>query len=167
MNKFKPGLVLIALTLVEVERLGVSGIGVDEFYSDKAIKDNKKMLYLESIEEQVSFVENLGKGNEDKIIAYILKDLENLPNLISVMKTSWKKGDNPTFDKAVLAPLKKDFPDLYQTIILGRNLVWLPRIKAMAATPEVEFILVGAAHIAGENGLLAMLKKQGFLVQNQ
>jgi uncharacterized protein YbaP (TraB family) len=167
MNKFKPGLVLITLTMIEVERLGVSGTGVDEFYYVKAGKDNKRMLYLESLEEQVSFVENLGKGNENELIAYILKDLENLPSLLNVMKTSWKTGDNQTFDKAVIAPLKKDFPDLYQSIIVQRNLNWLPRIKAMAATPEVEFILVGAAHLAGKNGLLALFRKQGFLIKNQ
>jgi len=167
MNQFKPGLVLIALTLVEVERLGVSGIGVDEFYYDKATRDNKKMLHLESIEEQVSFFENLGKGNENELIAYILKDLENLPSLLPIMKTSWRQGDNPTFDKAVLVPLKKDFPKFHQSILVQRNINWLPRISAMAATPEIEFILVGAAHLAGKNGLLALLRKQGFIVKNQ
>ena len=158
---------MITLTLVEIERLGVSGTGVDEFYYDKAVMDNKKMLHLESLEEQVSFFENLGKGNEDELIAYILKDLENLPDLLPVMKTSWKKGDSPGFYKAVLAPLKKDFPKFYQSMLVQRNINWLPRIKAMAATPEVEFILVGAAHLAGKNGLLALLRQQGFIVKNQ
>ena len=60
LNRFKPGLVIVSLTLLEVERLGVGGIGVDEFFFSKAVKDGKKIHHLESLEEQISFFENMG-----------------------------------------------------------------------------------------------------------
>lgn len=167
MNQFKPGLVLVSLTLLEVERLGVGGIGVDEFFFSKAVKDGKMMHHLESLEEQISFFENMGLGNEDELIAYIIKDLETLPGLLPVIKSTWKTGDTQGLDRAILAPLKKDFPELYQSLFLKRNQKWMPEIQAMAATPEVEFILVGAAHLAGEQGLLALLKTRGFTLKNQ
>ncbi len=167
MNKFKPGLVLITLTLVEVEQLGVAGIGVDEFFFSKAVKDGKILHHLESLEDQVSLFENMGKGKEDELISYILKDLKSLPGLLDVMKTAWKKGDNPGLGRAILVPLKKDFPQLYQSMFVARNQKWMPGILAMAATPEVEFILVGAGHIVGDQGLLSLLRKQGFTITNQ
>lgn len=167
MNQFKPGLVLVSLTLLEVERLGVGGIGVDEFFFSKAVKDGKMMHHLESLEEQISFFENMGMGNEDELIAYIIKDLKSLPGLLPVIKSTWKTGDTPGLDKAILAPLKNDFPELYQSLFLERNKKWMPKIQTLAATPEVEFILVGAAHLAGEQGLLALLKTRGFTLTNQ
>lgn len=45
--------------------------------------------------------------------------------------------------------------------MVSRNSNWLPEIKKMLATPEVEFILVGAAHLAGDDGLLSQLKSSG------
>lgn len=167
LNHFKPGLVLVSLTLLEVERLGVAGIGVDEFFFSKAVKDGKTIHHLESLEEQISFFENMGQGNEDELIAYIIKDLETLPGLLPVIKSTWKTGDTPGLDRAILAPLKNEFPQLYHSLFLERNLKWMPEIQAMAATPEIEFVLVGAAHLAGEQGLLVLLKDQGFTITNQ
>ncbi len=167
LNHFKPGLVLVSLTLLEVERLGVAGIGVDEFFFSKAVKDGKIIHHLESLEEQISFFENMGQGNEDELIAYIIKDLETLPGQLPVIKSAWKTGDIPGLDRAILAPLKKDFPELYQSLFINRNQKWMPKIQKMAATPEVEFILVGAAHLAGEQGLLRLLKTRGFTITNQ
>jgi len=167
MKQFKPGLVLITLTQIEVERLGVAGVGVDEFFFSKAVKDGKNLLHLENIEEQIALFENMGKGSEDELISYIIEDLKNLPDLLPVMKSAWKTGDAPGLDRAVLGPLKNDFPELYQTIFTARNQKWMPKIQTMAATPEVEFILVGAGHLVGEQGLLALLRKKGFTITNQ
>ncbi len=166
MLQFKPGLVLLTLTLVEVERMGLAGAGVDEFYFSKAAKGGKGMLHLESLEEQISFLENLGKGDEDQVIAYILKDLETLPRQLTHIKNAWRTGDTPALEQVVLAPLKRDFPQLYHSLFVQRNLHWLPRIEAMIATPGVEFVLVGAAHLAGDQGLLALLKARGFTLEN-
>lgn len=167
LNRFKPGLVLVSLTLLEVERLGVGGIGVDEFFFSKAVKDDKMIHHLESLDEQISFFETMGQGNEDELIAYIIKDLATLPGLLPVIKSTWKTGDLPGLYKAILAPLKNDFPELYHSLFMERNQRWMPKIQAMAATPEVEFILVGAAHLAGEQGLFALLKTRGFTITNQ
>jgi uncharacterized protein YbaP (TraB family) len=167
LNRFKPGLVLVSLTLIEVQRLGVAGIGVDEFFFSKAVTDSKMIHHLESPEEQMSFFENMGKGNEDEWVAYIIKDLENLPSLLPVIKTAWKTGDVQGLDRAILLPLKKDFPELYQSLFIQRNQKWMPKILTMAATPDIEFILVGAAHLAGEQGLLALLKDHQFTITNQ
>ena len=167
MNKFKPGLVLITLTQIEVDRMGVGGTGVDEFFFSRAVTDGKPRLHLEALEEQVAIFENLGVGNEDKLIAYIIEDLKRLPDLLPVIKTAWRTGDTPGLDRAILGPLKKDFPGLYQTLFAARNQKWMIQLKRLAKTPGVEFVLVGAGHLAGDQGLLSQLRLQGFSITNQ
>ncbi len=167
MNRFKPGLVMIFLTLTEIERLGVAGIGVDEFYFEKGIKDHKTMDFLEAPEEQVDFLETIGQGNEDEMIAYILKDLGELPSLLPVIKKTWRTGDIEELFNTTLVPLKKEYPDLYHSIMVKRNLNWMPKIQKMLTTQEVEFILVGAGHLAGDQGLLALLRAKGYTAVNQ
>lgn len=46
--------------------------------------------------------------------------------------------------------------------MVRRNMNWLPAIKTMLETPEVEFILVGTAHLAGDDGLLTLLNAGGY-----
>jgi uncharacterized protein YbaP (TraB family) len=58
-----------------------------------------------------------------------------------------------------------EFPTLNQSLLVNRNNAWIPKIKAMLITPERELILVGALHLAGEEGVLAQLKKQGYVVE--
>lgn len=167
MERFKPGLVLISLTMIEAKKLGAAGTGVDEFFFSKATRDKKKMGYLESPEEQIALFEKMGTGNEDALISYIIEDLKRLPVLLPVIKAAWKKGDGPGLDRAILGPLKHDLPQLYHSVFVARNQKWMPGIRQLAATPQVEFILVGAGHLAGEQGLLALLKNQGFTITSQ
>ncbi|MCG8614703.1 MAG: TraB/GumN family protein [Desulfobacterales bacterium] len=165
-NQFKPGMVMIALTLAEIQRLGVGGVGVDEFYFTKGREDGRSMDFLESPMDQVAFLAGIGMGKEDEMIAYILRDIEKLPQLLPIMKKAWKTGDNDLLYRETLAPLKKEYPNLYFQLMGKRNLAWMDKIQEMMTTPEVEFILVGAGHLAGEKGLLALLKEKGFTAEN-
>lgn len=164
-DKFKPGIVSITLTTLELQRLGIAGRGVDEFYQQKAVNDNKALFHLETVQEQLRFISNMGEGSEDAFILYTLRDIKDLSAMMKEMKVYWRSGDNEQFNTAMLVPLKESFPDIYQTIIVERNNAWLPKIEAMLATKESEFVLVGALHLVGEEGVLAQLKALGYTLK--
>lgn len=163
--RFKPGMLALTLTVIELQRLGLGGTGVDEFYGLKASNDRKKMGQLETVEEQLSFLTTLGDGYENDMITYTLRDLKELPSMMQALKTAWRKGDNRGLDEVALAPFKKDFPAVYDKLIARRNRSWLPLIEAMLQTKDVEFVLVGALHLVGDDGLLAQLAARGYQVQ--
>ena len=166
LNQFKPGMVMVMLTLAEAGRNGAMGTGVDEYFFIRGHKDNKPMQFFEAPMDQIRFLSTIGIGKEDEMIAYILKDVGTLSTLLPVMKKAWRTGDNNLMFESSLAPLKADYPDLYATIMVNRNQAWLPVIEQMLKTPEVEFILVGAAHLAGDQGLINQLEKKGFSAKN-
>ncbi len=166
LNKFKPGMIMAVLTLAEGARAGAVAAGVDERFYIQGQKDNKPMQFLEAPMAQISFLSQIGIGKEDEMIAYILKDIGSLKDLLPVMKKAWRTGNNKLMFDATLAPLKAEYPDLYATMMVDRNLAWLPAIEKMLKTPETEFILVGAAHLAGDQGLIRLLKQKGFRVKN-
>lgn len=166
LNTFKPGMVMVFLTLAEMERLGAGGAGVDEYFFKRGRADHRPMIFLESPMDQIRFLADVGLGKEDEMISYIMEDIGKLPGLLPIMKQAWRSGDNDLMYRETLAPLKKEYPQLYQTIMVKRNLAWLPAIRKMLATPETEFILVGAAHLAGDQGLIALLRGRGFTAVN-
>ena len=60
---------------------------------------------------------------------------------------------------------KKDFPDTYQNFIVKRNKAWVPQIEAMIKAKEIEMILVGVLHLAGEDSVLNQLKALGYKIE--
>ena len=47
---------------------------------------------------------------------------------------------------------------------MQRNQNWIPQLKQMLATKEVELVLVGALHLAGDSNVLELLQQQGYQV---
>ena len=162
---FKPGMVSIMMTMVELQRLGLAGIGVDAYYSTKSINDQKKLGQLETVETQIAFIANMGAGQVDEMLIYTLADIESLPELMNSMKQAWRRGNLAELKAVGITPFKNEFPDIYQALIVDRNNAWLPKIEAMVKSREVEFVLVGALHLAGDNGLLAQLVARGYKVR--
>lgn len=161
----KPGMLAVTLTMVELQRLGMGGTGVDSFYQAQALNDHKRLGQLEAVEEQIGFLASLGDGYENELISYTLRDIKDLPRTMQLIKAAWRQGDTRKLEELALAPLKQEFPPIYQTLIVKRNKAWMPRIEAMLKNAEVEFVLVGALHLVGDDGLLAQLAARGYQVQ--
>ena len=162
---FKPGMVATMMTMVELQRLGLVGVGVDAYYNAKAINDEKLLGQLESVETQLNFIANMGVGQEDELLAYSLEDIVKLPNLMQAMKDAWRQGDMKTLEKIGITPFRVEFPSIYQALLVDRNNAWMPQIEAMLKTSEIEFVLVGALHLAGDDGLLSQLTSRGYKVE--
>lgn len=165
MQKMKPAMVVLTLTMVELKRLGLADAGVDQFFLEKAKSKGKKITGLETAETQINTLENMGKGHENELILSTLKELKKTPEFMGEMKKAWRIGNLADLEKIGIKTMRAEFPELNKILLTNRNNAWLPKIKAMLGTPERELILVGALHLAGEEGVLAQLKKQGFIVE--
>jgi len=162
---FKPGMMGLTITIIELQRLGQLGTGVDEFFNSRAISDGKGVGQLETVKEQLALISGLGDGYENEFIAHSLRETKILSELMQSLKAAWRQGDGSKLADIVLGPLKKDFPDVYDQVVVKRNNAWIPKIESMLKTEEVEFILVGAIHLVGEDGVLAQLKDRGCDIQ--
>ncbi len=162
---FKPGMVSMTLTLLELQRLGLAGIGVDKFFYEQAKRDNKKVMALESLETQMTFISRMGEGQENELIMKTLHEVRDIQKLIGDMKAAWRSGNRKKLETLAVLPMATDYPKLYQMILVDRNMDWLPKIKSYFKTPEVEFVLVGAAHLVGKDGLLSHLHEEGYIIK--
>ena len=162
---FKPGMVVTMMTMVELQRLGIDGIGVDAYYSARAIEDRKKLGQLESVETQIAFLANMGVGKEDEMLSFSLSEVAQLSSMMKSMKHAWRRGDVKKLEEFGITDLINDFPDVYKSLLLDRNNAWIPQIEAMAKTKEIELILVGALHLAGKDGLLTQLRARGYQIK--
>lgn len=164
---FKPSFVAVTLAAMELLRLGVSEEGVDLYFHRLATKDNKTIDMLESIDEQIDYLTSMGKGNEDALIAHTIESTASLEASFEQMVSAWKRGDDRTLDALLVSEFKAKTPQIYQEVFVDRNRNWLPRIDAYGKTPATEFILVGAGHLVGPDGIIEALKVKGYRVTRQ
>jgi uncharacterized protein YbaP (TraB family) len=58
-------------------------------------------------------------------------------------------------------------PELYDRLLVERNRNWVPHVDTCLQQDAGCFIVVGAAHLVGPDGLPAMLAKKGYRVTQQ
>jgi uncharacterized protein YbaP (TraB family) len=165
LNNFKPDFVLLTLMQVALQKAGMAGEGVDMHFLKQAVADNKPMLFLETVEQQLAMLLNISAENEDAFVTQNLQQLSELESELIKIIAAWRSGDTDTM--AALAMAFTDTPEgklFYDALLVQRNKNWLPQLEQMMATPEVELVLVGALHLAGEANVLQLLREQGYSI---
>ncbi|MCP4332905.1 MAG: TraB/GumN family protein [Gammaproteobacteria bacterium] len=161
---FKPGMVATLMTMAELQRLGVNVAGVDTHLDQRAAQDRKRRGQLETVEQQVAFIANLGVGQEDEMLNYNLADMQRFPELWQSMSRAWRRGDLPWLEENIALPMRNDFPRVYESLVVERNNAWIPQLEAIAKTAQVEFVVVGALHLSGTDGLISQLAARGYRI---
>ena len=163
--QLKPSLIALTLSVMELQAMGFTSEGVDQFYANKATSVGKTQTWLETPEEQLAFLVNLGKDDESAMIDYAIKDVAQMPEMINKLRSSWLAGDMQAMADATIDDFKANYPQIYQDLLVSRNKLWMPQIKQMLNDDEVEFILVGALHLAGPDSVLTQLAQQGYTIE--
>jgi len=164
--KFKPGMLLSTLSMVKLQSLGMTLSGVDEHFYNRAMQAGKFVGYFETPDEHVSFILQLGVGNEDKFIEYMIESMGQFANQLDQLLMAWRTGDIEKMERVSdFDMLENEFPSIYQILIANRNNRWVQKIDYMLQNDPVEYVLVGGLHMAGDIGLIAQLRSKGYSVK--
>jgi len=165
MKQFKPWLLSLILQGFEWQKAGFDAdLGLDKHFYDLAIGSGKQVEGLETLAFQLSRFDEMSMDLQDRLLAETLKELETTKTSFTRMADAWKGGDVPTIERLVLKDLKAE-PQMYDRLLIERNRTWLPKIEALFSRPKPAFVVVGAAHLVGPDGLLQMLRAKGYRVE--
>ena len=167
LKRFKPWMLAIALEGIELQKAGFDPeLGLDKHFYDLAQSQSKAVQGLETAEYQISRFDQMTNDQQDRFLAETLKELESHKANVDMLAKAWKSGDVSTVERLVLQDLKSD-PVMYRRLLVDRNRNWLPLIESFFNRRGHTFVVVGAAHLVGPDGLLAMLRSRGHLVEQQ
>jgi uncharacterized protein len=165
LKKFKPWMLAIALQGLELQKAGFDPqLGLDKHFYDEAQTAGKTVQGLETVDYQLSRFDEMTNEQQDHMLAETLKELATEIASVTTLAAAWKTGDAPQVERVVLKDLKTD-SQMYQRLLVERNRNWMPKIEALFARPAHAFIVVGAAHLVGPDGLLQMLKAKGYAIE--
>src|SRR5690606_13597979 len=145
--------------------LGFTPQGVDAYFFNRALGEGKPRGQLESIDDQIAMLASMGEGYESEFVLYSIRDFKELPAAMDRMLKAWREGDALALHAEFVAPMLEQAPDLYQSLLVQRNNNWVPQIEAMFEQDGTEFVLVGAAHLAGDAGVVQQLEARGYTVE--
>lgn len=113
---------------------------------------------LETMEEQISI---LGAKSMEENVAEIMMTINNIDSLrLEFVKLSQLHKAGNLEDLNDMINTGDEAFDLDE-LLYKRNLNWIPKIDSIISK-ESAFIAVGAGHLGGEKGILALLKKEGY-----
>ena len=163
----KPWMVALMLVQMEWQKAGFDAeLGLDKHFYDQAKADGKPLQGFETAEHQISRLDGMTMDQQEHLLAESLKDLDSEKANMAKLVEAWRVGDAPAVERIVLAELKQE-PLLYQRLLVERNRNWLPKIEALFGRRGHALVVVGAAHLVGPDGLIAMLRAKGYTVEQQ
>lgn len=165
LHRVRPWMVVLSLLALELQKMGVAQQhGIDMFYYRRALEEGKPVAFLETVDEQIGFLLELGEGYESELIMQTVSELRVIRERMGELISCWRTGDEEQLYNLSVAELEQEYPEVYDVLLKGRNDRWLEEIENFLTTPQRELVLVGAAHLVGPDGLIDRLRERGYEV---
>src|SRR6478736_5001910 len=167
LQRMKPWLVAITLMAPTLQAAGFKPeLGIDRHFYDRAVDSGMKREALETFNYQLDRFDQLSPKLQEELLKTTMEDLDTEVSGVKDMAQAWGFGDTAAIEKLTLKGLQES-PELYQRLLVERNHNWIPRIERCLQEKSACFVVVGAAHLVGPDGLPTLLAKQGYKVTQQ
>lgn len=117
---------------------------------------------LEQVEEQLAAIDKQPLDSQAVALQKMVMRFDSVQQAFTQLTEVYKKKH---IDSLYHFMRGSGMDDAFETALLSeRNLRWIPRIKAIA-TQQPSFFAVGAGHLGGDQGVIALLRKEGYTVK--
>jgi uncharacterized protein len=164
-DREKPWLASLQLLIAEGAAKHYSAdAGVDNAVMAIAATRHKSSRYFETIEQQFSLLAGSADTLQLSEFESDLKDFGKSDDDLGAMVDAWKNGQEDRLAGLMNADLADD-PEMKKALLTDRNQNWVGQIETMLAEKKIFFITVGAGHLAGPDGVPALLRAAGYRVE--
>jgi uncharacterized protein YbaP (TraB family) len=150
----------VSLSLTNALMADNAEVSLDETLWVYAQSIGKRTTGVETFEEQLLALKNIPFKQHLKSLTWLLKNYKRQKRRLKKMLRWYSSGDLKLLYKAA----KKDAKGMRRELLYERNKIMADRFTEIATTESL-FCAVGAGHLAGQKGLLRLLKQKGFKVR--
>lgn len=166
---FKPWLIADMVESILIEQYGYSfDLGIDQYFLTKAAEDNKEIISLETLEDQLSLFTILSAESQEESLRSTLFEQEENKEMLENLVIQWIKGDIDSLSE--LREIDDDEPadllDFHYALTDERDKEMAEKIDQFLRSEKGEtyFVVVGALHLVGENSIVDLLRSKGYEV---
>jgi uncharacterized protein YbaP (TraB family) len=165
--KLKPGIVAVVLSMEEYKAQGFDPeLGIDKHFLDAAKAADKEVRALETVEDQLDIFLGIDDTLDDILITETLDQMNDVGAIIDEMIGYWKSGDADGMGTFMESQMGEgpEMEALYRKLLDDRNVGMTATITEWLGQDQDVFVVVGAAHFSGEQGIVSLLEAQGWEV---
>ena len=166
-NKQKPWFLAATLESLELLKLGYTpDSGIDMYFLSKA-KGKKRIVELESLDDQLNLLSRLSDQDQELFLLSTVKDLDVLSKDMDQLINAWTSGETRSVESILTKSLAEDrrLTSIYEKLVYERNGNMTLKIEDLLRTKGTCFVIVGAGHLVGDRGIVEILKRKGYLVE--
>ena len=169
----RPWAVYTVVENLSLAKSDLSGdMGLDKYLLLKAHSDDKEIYEVEGLEFQFDLFAELSddvysmlfESRENRTVENDLSELEELHQ-------AWASGDLDYIEKASNEEIETDdkyaaaIEEYQSKIYTNRNKVMTESVENFLKGDKNVLFVVGAAHYAGDEGIISLLEKDGYTVE--
>lgn len=141
--------------------------GVDLYFVNLARSDGKQVVGIDSS------IENGLPNPSTELTEFMINDLLTNNNKsaekLAEVYTNWANGDvdklTDSGSDSIPANLVDDYTEYQTALTVDRNVVMTDSVESLIKSGENVFVVVGAAHFVGDNGIIALLEQRGYKIE--
>jgi uncharacterized protein YbaP (TraB family) len=159
----KPWVVALTMSTLPLMKAGLDPkLGIDVYFLEKA--DKKRIVEIESTDWQIDLLSGFSDELQEKFLAAAAEEGLDMTKNLKRLQDAWNSGDADTLD-AITREATHTPEQIRRALLQDRN----PRMADAAVEylkgKETAFLVVGAAHMVGKDGIVSILKKRGYQVE--
>ena len=133
-------------------------------FAGAVYQGRKKIQGLETVEFQMDLFESMTAEEGEKFLLYTLQEIDQEKKYLNDIVAYWARGDVAPIEK-ILTEIFESQPELEninRKLLDDRNRGMVETIEALLGKDQIHFIVVGAAHLIGEEGIIEILERKGY-----
>jgi uncharacterized protein YbaP (TraB family) len=164
MDKQKPWLLALTLESLGLVKLGFDpSYGIDMHFLSEA-SGKKKIKELESMDYQINLLSGFSDSEQEAFLLSTLKDLKSHEKEVDKLLDAWNSGDTVGMESILQKSVLEDkgMASVYDKLVYERNRNMALKVEGYLKTGKTHFVVVGAAHLLGEKGIINLLRQKGY-----
>ena len=160
-ERLKPMFLATQITVARLAEFGyLPNYGMEAHFLLR--RGNRVIHELESVEQQFALLGGVSMPDQVELLVNTVDDMAGIEPLIAQLVRSWYLGDDDEmlrlFERYTVGAADRT---LLEALIYERNVTMAAGIKDLLGKPGNWLVLVGAGHLPGPRGIVALLEAQG------
>lgn len=165
MDRLRPWVASLVFAMPDLVRNPKAlGEGADTIVEQRAQASGQRKRTLETAEQQIKMFAGLSEAAQLAMLYETLDGRDPTAAKADDIIAAWSIGDDATIARVFATTVNARHPEIYDAVIRRRNAAWTEVLTREMAGAGVDFVAVGAGHLAGPDSVQTMLAARGFRV---
>ena len=163
-SRVKPWLATVMASMLPMQASGMTPeLGIDQHFLNLA-GNTMRVEQLETAEWQLRLLADTPERQQEQYLASTLKSAAASQQVVNEFKSAWMTGDADRLDSLVSGALD-GASDLQNKMFGDRNPHMADVAEQCLRNNQRCFVVVGAGHLVGHEGVVRLLQARGFKVE--